>query len=662
MLLVEKLLASSAGNFYVEDVFSTYLYTGNSTVGGSQTITNGIDFQSEGGMVWIKGRSAASNHVLFDTVRGAGTTAANNQAISSNLTTAEDLAASSDFLSEFGSQGFTVTQGGATTATRGTNYNGVHYSAWTFRKHSKFFDIVKYTGNGANRTISHNLGSAPGCIMIKRTDTAAAWAVYHRSLANTEYLVLNTTAAVATGATYWNSTTATDTAFSLGTAAAVNANGGTYIAYLFAHDAGGFGDSAQDNIISCGSAAAYGTVNLGYEPQWVLFKPTTDSNWRIYDNLRGTAYLNGYATNSILYPDATTTEAGATELYITSSGFQSNINSSAVYIAIRRGPMVKPLSGTAVFNPVVYTGTNVNNRLVNTSIAPDMVMVRQRNDTVLGGMVVADRLRTNTYMLTDTSAGPVAAVSALMTPTSGVGTPFSAMNGFGVGTNTTAKLNVNTSADNHVAQAFKRAPSFFDVVSYLGTGVSAAIPHSLGTIPELIITKHNANNAAHGWACYHSALGSGSVVFLDLDMAVTVSSVYWSNTAPTSTVFTVGSADQTNRLNNPYVGYLFASCPNVSKVGSYTGSATLKAVNCGFSTGARYLLIKRTDGTGDWYTWDSARGITAGNDPYLRLNSTNAEVTTTNFVDTTTTGFEITAAASATVNINGATYIYLAIS
>ena len=114
--------------------------------------------------------------------------------------------------------------------------------------------------------------------------------------------------------------------------------------------------------------------------------------------------------------------------------------------------------------------------------------------------------------------------------------------------------------------------------------------------------------------------------------------------------------------NETQVAYLFATCAGVSKVGSYTGTAALQTINCGFAAGARYVLIKRTDSTGDWYVWDSARGISSGNDPYLLLNSTAAEVTSTNYVDTDTTGFKVTAAAPAALNASSGTYIFLAIA
>jgi len=107
---------------------------------------------------------------------------------------------------------------------------------------------------------------------------------------------------------------------------------------------------------------------------------------------------------------------------------------------------------------------------------------------------------------------------------------------------------------------------------------------------------------------------------------------------------------------------LFASCPGVSKVGSYTGNGTSQTINCAFTSGARFVMIKRTDSTGDWYVWDTARGIVPANDPYLLLNSTASEVTTNDSVDADSTGFIVNQVAATNINVNAATYIYLAIA
>jgi hypothetical protein len=131
---------------------------------------------------------------------------------------------------------------------------------------------------------------------------------------------------------------------------------------------------------------------------------------------------------------------------------------------------------------------------------------------------------------------------------------------------------------------------------------------------------------------------------------------------PTATQVYIGTNDIVNKSAATYVAYLFATCAGVSKVGSYTGSGTTKQIDCGFTGGARFVLIKRTDSTGDWYVWDTARGIVSGNDPYLLLNSTAAEVTSTDYIDTYSAGFEISSTAPAAINASGGTFIFLAIA
>ena len=110
------------------------------------------------------------------------------------------------------------------------------------------------------------------------------------------------------------------------------------------------------------------------------------------------------------------------------------------------------------------------------------------------------------------------------------------------------------------------------------------------------------------------------------------------------------------------MNYLFATLAGISKVGSYTGNGTSQTINCGFSTGARFILIKRTDATGDWYVWDSVRGIVAANDPHLSLNTAAAEVTTDDSVDPDASGFIVNQNTATNINVNSGQYIFLAIT
>ena len=198
------------------------------------------------------------------------------------------------------------------------------------------------------------------------------------------------------------------------------------------------------------------------------------------------------------------------------------------------------------------------------------------------------------------------------------------------------------------------------MVCYRGTDANTTQTHNLGIAPELIIVKCRSVSGA--WQVYSSALANTEYLLLNTTAAKTTGATRWNSTTPTSTVFSLGTALEVNALSETYVAYLFATVAGVSKVGSYTGTGATLTVNCGFTTGARFVLIKRTDSTGYWYVWDSARGIVAGNDPYLVLNSTAAEVTTTDWVDTAASGFELSNSVGNLVNVAGGTYIFLSVS
>jgi hypothetical protein len=631
--------AQSAAIPYIEDVFQTWLYTGN---GSSQTITNGIDLAGKGGLVWIKGRSAESFHRL---------SYANNTFLNS-ATTAGATSISNTI--SFGSSGFSL---GSNSAAYNMNDSGLNLASWTFREQAKFFDVVTYTGDGGAQNIAHNLGSVPGCIIVKRIDTDADWVVYHRSTGNTQGFYLNTTGAAITSSTFWENTTPTSTTFRVGVASRVNAAGGTYVAYLFAHNAGGFGLTGTDNVITCGSFTGSATVNLGYEPQWLLVKGNTSgANWQIMDSMRG---MTVGGDDAILQPNTSNVESFADLVSPTATGFTNTYNNAVtfIYIAIRRGPMRTPTTGTSVFAPIVYAG-NSSVRTIGGVLNPvDMFIGGYRNRAGFGAVINASRLvgRLRNLVTATTGAEVVTADNTSQPIQS-----FAFQTAFQTGTGN----ELNGSGYNYVMWQMRRAPGFFDQVCYTGTGSARTVAHNLAAVPELIIVKQRSPNATN-WAV-GAALGTSNWsrwLKLNLTDGQTAGGAPWDDTAPTASVFSLsGIAAEVNSSGSTYVAYLFASAPGVSKVGSYTGTGATQVINCGFTGGARFVLIKATSTTGDWYVWDSARGIVPLNDPYLRLNVEDAEVTNTDWVDTAATGFELSNAGGNLVNTNGVTYIFLAIA
>jgi hypothetical protein len=637
---------------FIEDVFSTYLYTGNSS---TQTITNGIDLSTKGGIVWCKGRSAAGySNVVYDTINGV------NKRVATNLTNALTTAASS--LTAFNTTGFSL----GADAGGEVNQSAINYVSWTFREQAKFFDVVTYTGTGSLRTVAHSLGSVPGCIMIKNLSDTDGWLVYHRGIGATKTLALNSSGAADNeGATYFNDTAPTSTVFTVNIGGKANQAGNNYVAYVFAHDAGGFGLTGTDNVVSCGTYTTDGsgvaTVSLGYEPQWVLTKATSGTfgttDWVIADNMRGMPAPPTTDGVGGLFPNTSGAEDNNfnRSVHPTSTGFVANQYASTpyIYIAIRRGPMKVPTSGTSVFSTVLNTGNGTAGTVLTAGFPVDLVLgtIRTPDYSFVCDM---DRLRGATKLIqTGTN-------SAETTDAQGI-TSFANQTGVVVGTGINNSW-PNQSPWTYVNWMFRRAPGFFDEVCYTGTEVSGqTFNHNLGAVPEMMIVKSRSGTT--DWTVYHSALGASARIYLNATNAAnTGTAAPWNSTAPTSSVFSLGNAGATNLSGGTFVNYLFATCAGVSKVGSYTGTGALQTINCGFAAGARFVFIKRTDSTGDWYVYDSSRGMTSGNDPYLFLNTVIAEVTNTNYVDTTAVGFQVTAAAPAAINANGGTFIFLAIA
>ena len=588
----------------------------------------------EGGLVWGKRRNLGNSHWLINTVNGIA-----SRLESDGIGAATDKSTS---FTSFNSNGFTV----ATGDNEFNNANGT-YASWTFRKAPKFFDVLTYTGNGtAGRTIAHNLGSTPGMIIVKKTSASGLWATLHKD-ANLMYLE-RTNAQYSAGSTATmfgdgtNVVRPTDSVFTVGAADNVNTNGQTYVAYLFASDAGGFGEDEDENIIKCGSYTTDGsgnaTVSLGFEPQWVLNKVSSASdNWTIADNMRGFSVTN----EQRLYANLANVEAAATTFRPTSTGYTVNggeTSKTYIYMAIRR-PMKTPESGTEVFNGDYRTGG------FTAGFPVDLAFMKDLYTAVSTDWETGTRLLGATRLAT-TSTAAEAADSDFV---------FDSMTGWYNGTPPT---------DNQ-SWMFKRATGFMDVIAYRGdeSGTFQAVPHNLTVIPELVIIK--PRNTGDAWQC-GSQFGATQFAFTAFNSSNGYGLRNYNSgygdyySAPTSTAVNVlGSLRDEN---TDFVGYLFATLAGVSKVGTYIGTGADLNVDCGFTGGARFILIKRTDSSGDWYVYDSILGISVGNSPYLLLNSTAAQVTGTGYIDPLNAGFKVTSSAPAGLNASGGTYTFLAIA
>ena len=621
------------GGANIEDCFSTYVYTGT---GASLDIVNGIDLATDGGMVWIKERTDTGWHSIYDTERGDGI-------LWTNSTSGESAGVANYDLETFNSNGFSLEVDGNSMQ----NTINEDYVSWTFKKQPRFFDMVKYTGNGvAGREIAHELGCDVGMMVIKSTTNTNNWIAWHRNDGVTSKQgFLNTTNSFQDASTAGTFTSdPTNLVFTTTLDSDVNGLGREYIAYLFAHDPLGESGDGSDGMIACGSYVGDGSVDgpeidLGWEPQYVMAKNSSvSSNWYVVDMIRG--IVTG-AVDSALIPNSNVVEyLGLDGLSLTPTGFKitttnGNWNGSGytyIYMAIRR-PMKTPLSSDEVFGIDEGDSTDAG---IKTNTLADFCLLGQR--AAADKFYVTSRLTGGKYVKSTSTAAE--------------------------GTNSNIVWDRMDGAwkrdlTSYIGYNLTRATGFFDVVAYTGDGsASRTVNHNLGVAPEMILTK--ARSGTSGWAVYHKDEGFSSFGRLDLGDAFAFESGWYSATSDAD--YTIGADSFVNGNLITYIAYLFTTLAGISKVGSYTGNGTSQTIDCGFSTGCKFFLVKASSTTGDWHMLDATRGIVAGNDPYLELNTTNAEVTTEDCVDTDNSGIIVNEVAGSNINTNAVTYIYYAVA
>ena len=660
--------AAGGDKVYVDDVFRTTLYKGT---GSTQTIATGLDNTTKS-LLWIKDRDLSYPHYFYDTIRG------HNKFITSNGSQNEQTDNSGAGGSAVIMKGFT--NNGFIVEDNQINRNGDSICSWNFLAAPGFMDVVTFTGNGATSgsplTVNHELGSAPGMIWVKNLtlsgDDYNSWYVYHRSLGVTKFMNLNKTNSVANYSLgYGGWSNITSSSFQVFDGNAVN--GSSYVAYLFAHDDAQFGTGGDESIIKCDSysdSTQPYEVNVGFEPQWVMIKNTGSSSayapWIMFDNMRG---VNAGDTNSssyghdpalsanYSYEEGTTYNYNANFIDFTPTGFkvfQSNTpvatsGGNFIYMAIRR-PNKPPELATEVF-AIDNQGTGTMPPQYHSNFVVDMALQVAFNESDgYRNRRLYSRLQGNRYLKANLT-NPHMNTNYNM---------FTWMDGFG---------DNNSSVTTTYAWMFKRAPGFFDIVTWHGDGASVKnVPHNLEVVPEMVISKlrYYPQSTSYGgdrWYVYHKNVTG--MLSLNSNASIVSSDIVFNSTpSATNLPFDNPGYDSlaVNGLNASYIAYLFATLPGISKVGTYSGTGNAINVDCGFTNGARFVMIKRSNGTGDWYVWDSVRGIVSGNDPYFIVNGTAGQVTGTDYIDPLSAGFTVTSSAPAALNTSGGTYMFLAIA
>ena len=315
------------------------------------------------------------------------------------------------------------------------------------------------------------------------------------------------------------------------------------------------------------------------------------------------------------------------------------------------------------FNTKLYSASGSGQSITGVGFQPDWTWIKARSDG--GGHALYDSVRGTTKRLASHNNNAEGTVSG------GV-TAFDA-DGFTVGNDGdvnsassiaswnwlaggTASSNTDGSITSNVSAS---TTSGFSIVSYSGNGTGGAtVGHGLGSALGLIILKCR-DTAGTSWQMFHKSLGATKSINLEDTAAAATSTAYWNDTAPTSSVFSLGTGGDFNNGSRTYVAYCFAEKQGFSKFGSYigNGSADGTFVYTGFKPA--FIMVKST-GTESWYTYDNKRTTSGGNevDKYLLPNQNIAEGTFGAW-DFLSNGFKARQNWSGN-NSSGVTYIYMA--
>ena len=686
--------------------FGTVYWSGNSVM--DRPITTGIDNTGDS-LIWVKNTDSSGYvHVLTGQhILNGGFTNSNSANITNIWTNNSAMGdQSTNYITGVLDNGFTIGNSGH------VNDPGENYVGWNFLKTSGFLDIVTFSGDGVTgRAVPHNLGTAPGFIMLKNLTLNENWMCYHKEAAldgyfaaHERFLQINNTGAAfppnsaGTASSAWGNTAPDENNFYLGGSVNSNSSGSDFVAYLFADN--------PSNGIKCGSYQGTdysGTVyvDCGFDPQWVMIKSTVSGidRWRIYWDGSSTPGSTSLAANT---HDAEDGGGGVQHITFTgggftvenSAGYSPNWDDKFVFVAIGTpqatvsqpqltltdttvskvsdGSLIGGTSidqvltvgetvqadtavtgtvATPVFSATVYTGNSSSGSSNQTQNVDTGINL----DAGDGLIIFKQRTGSQPWRWHDTVRG---LGYGLESHNANAQTDYSdqisvSSTGFTVGDtfpyNQISGVDPNN-LEKHSAWTFREAPGFFDIVTYSGNSSSGRqISHSLGTLPGMIIIK-NISNSNGNWWVWHKDGGQ-----YEAKLNATSGFGWETITGASSNTFTIthGNSFETNQSGSNYVAYVFAeNTSGVIKCGTYTGTGSSQLIDTGFKP--EFVITKSSSHSSDWYVMDSE---TPGKALYTNADMQEQTVP----IGYASNGFTVDGANFA-LNASGYTYIYLAIA
>jgi len=646
--------------------FSTVTYIGNGSTQGIE----GVGFEPD--LIWGKRRNSTNSHWLVDSVRGAG------KRIISNSTVAEDTP--TGLQSSFDSNGFTV---GSNTEC---NASGSPYVAWAWDAGDNLaptgFSAVTWSGTSARQSIK-SLGFKPDLLWTKSRSTSGTNHKWYDSVRDiTDVISSDNSNAEFTAS---DIVSFDEDGFTLDTGSGSNYSGRTYVGWAWDAGSGSPVSNTDGSITSSvkantakgfsiatytGNATDGATIGhgLSQSPDMVIVKDRTNSaSWRVM-------HKDIDYTNKTLYLDATFGETAddrvkafsSTTFTVTGGG---GVNGSARdHVAY----CFHGISGYSKFGS--YTGTGATgNAITGLGFRPAFLMVKRINGTgdwamfdnirdISGGGITgnmfeanlsdAESAANNTYQFNSDGFEWLSGFSN----TNASGGTYIYM-AFAGGQDLISPVNTDGSIESRVKANTAKG---FSITAYVGNGTSGStFGHGLGVTPEMVIVKRRNNTSA--WNTYTSVTGATKYLELSSTVAGTTETNRWNNTAPTSSVVTLGLTNNVNGNGDDYVAYSFASISGYSKIGSYTGTGASGNSITGLGFKPAWLMYKRTSGgSGNWIIHDNTRVVEDDKNKRLYPNSSSAEQTVSPYdVTFDSDGFTMNTTGS-DGNASGSTYFYMA--
>jgi hypothetical protein len=418
------------------------------------------------------------------------------------------------------------------------------------------------------------------------------------------------------------------------------------------------------------AAGSLGTFASGETISTITLQATEPDAGTITFNITNGALPTGLSLTGANI-DGTTSILNANTLYtftVTATDDENQTTPRTFTITVQ-----KQIVSTDNFNTVLYTGNGGTQSITGVGFQPDLVWVKSRSAT-------------NPHVVGDIVRGGRAALFPNLTNAESVSSGNNYIysfnsDGFSVGG---ASYAVNNNGQNFVGWCWKaggaavsntdgsitssvsaNTEAGFSICTYTGTGSNTSFGHGLDSAPELVIIK-SRDQSTRSWITHFSSLSAGAYMLLNGNNANATSTARINTT--TSSVVNIGTSANVNQSSDNLVAYCFHSVTGYQKIGSYTGTGGANTINTGFAP--RFLLIKRTDSTGNWRLYDRARdsgSLPTRIDFNLNANLDSAEYNASSetyaYAYFGTNGFYFVAGQSnGDINGNGSSYVYLAIA